>query len=192
MIIRPMKKTDTDEVIRLHKEIIKSPGSTIGNVYLEHLYHILVTQKERECYVAVENNHIAGFVAATNDLQKTNTQLSLLCQPRILWSVVWKILTGKLNIFETYEHTLFQQRIANRVSSGFYILALVTSPQHQRQGVAKKLIEKLADDAKQTNHPSLWVDTYADNVPANTFYHHVGFQPYKTYGKNVLYRKKLS
>lgn len=83
-----------------------------------------------------------------------------------------------------------QQKMDPKRRKELYIDELETKPRFQRMGVAKALMEKVFQVARQRNASAVWVLSIHDNLPANKLYRNFKLKDHKARVQMYAYTVK--
>ncbi len=186
MEIRKLDINDIEAVAKLHQANLDSPGSKIGRVYLIKFYRLfLVNPKFNNCFVALNKNKIIGVITTTTNLKKVK-----VFSIQIFIAIFLSIILGRIKISEIFNRLRFEIQITDHLQKSYlYIVILFVDKKFQRQGISRKLVEKIFQGEK---NQIIYVDTYLNNKKAIKFYKALNFKKVRQITDSLVLEYKIS
>lgn len=193
MTITRATQLDITDISRLHEKHLPSPSSAIGRAYLRILYRALLENPETNIgLVARDKGVIIGVLFATNDLGKTQKQITRALIPAGIPHVIRAVVFGRVSVVELWEIMRFESELLSTFPAPYAsIVTLFVMPTHRRHGVGQRLVRAVTNELQKQGVSRLQVDTQKDNVIAQQFYTTLGFSPVKEIVDSVVFLKKI-
>lgn len=184
---------DVDDIVRIHCDAFKGFFLTsLGTSFLNFYYKNFIRSEETVCMVAVENDCIVGFSAATMVCKGFNSRL-----------IKQNILSfGMLSITLLFTNPKALIRLAKNLTkkgdsvndkedyAELYSIGVDSS--QQGKGIGKKLLSKTEETLKNAGVERVSLTTdFDNNESAVGFYHSMGYQTlyeFVTYPNRKMYR----
>lgn len=191
--IRKASTEDVDEIVRIHCDaFIGFFLTSLGTSFLTFYYRCFVKSDETVSMVAIEDERVVGFSAATKVCKGFNSRLIkqnlfsfAMLSLKLLFTNPGALLRLVKNLTKKGDSVEDNEDYAELYSIG------VDSHQ-QGKGIGKKLLAKTEEVMKQegVERVSLTTD-YDNNESAVGFYHSMGYETlyeFVTYPNRKMYR----
>ncbi len=173
---------DVPAIVDIH--LLSFPGfflSSLGPVFLRHLYRGIVRDEAGFVFVVTLEDRIRGFVAGTTSPAGFYKRLLHRAWPQFVMASIPPLLR-KPRIIPKLLRSLKKPREEERTEASALLMSLAVDPQFQRTGTGRILLAHFCERcrAAAVNHVRLTTDgNHNDGV--NTFYARQGFQLLKTF-----------
>lgn len=184
---------DVDEIVRIHCDAFEGFFLTsLGTSFLTVYYHCFVKSAETVSMVAIEDDRVVGFSAATKECKGFNSRLIkqnlfsfAMLSLKLLFTNTGALLRLVKNLTKKGDTVKDNEDYAELYSIG------VDSHQ-QGKGIGKKLLAKTEEVMKQEGVEQVSLTTdYDNNESAVGFYHSMGYETlyeFVTYPNRKMYR----
>jgi ribosomal protein S18 acetylase RimI-like enzyme len=171
--IRPMLIGDVDAVTAIH--LVAFPRfflSFLGSRFLRELYRAIVTDEESIAFVAIDGEHVIGFVAGAGSSGFYRRAA------RRRWLRFGAVSLGAFLRKPSIAPRLLRALYAPPKTSGegALLMSIAVDPSVQRSGAGKLLTRAFIDGAGRRGATAVVLTTdKAGNDAVNAFYHAQGF-----------------
>ena len=190
--ITPLLEKDIQQAAQIHRTTIKSPGSAIGDPYLQNIYQWVIRNPTLGFGMAAkkrDTGDLVGSILVTFDREKFG---NVFVDPRVFLGLIFSIVSGRVSIHDFLQHRTFQQAVGHVYQKPYVsIQALSVAPSMQRMGIGRALVESVCKQAKRKNISHVYVDTLIVNKGAQKFYRSMGFNEIKRAEDSILYRLEV-
>jgi ribosomal protein S18 acetylase RimI-like enzyme len=181
-IVTAMKLDHVTNVVEVHLQSFQGFFLTfLGRDFLSELYRGVVTDSSGVAFVFIDDNHVAGFVAGTD--QPRGFYKRLLA--RRIWVFVSASIPAIIKKPAILPRLLRALSMPQQADSGEgcgTLMSIAVLPEAQGKGIGQKLVDAFLAEAARRGLKQVNLTTdKQDNNATNQFYQQYGFHLHRVY-----------
>ena len=190
MKIVPITAELLDDAVRVHREAFATyANARLGVRYARHFLNWFASREDTIALAAIgDAGEVLGYVTGARGaygypLSRAMWRvagLSMLLRPWVLVDRrIIRAVAARVRLWRR-PTTAPAQLPPPLVPPLVSLVAIGTSSQHRRAGVAAALVERFEEEARKLGAKTVRLTVYKSNVPARTLYERRGWQPLDT------------
>jgi ribosomal protein S18 acetylase RimI-like enzyme len=181
-----------NQIVDLHlRSLGSTPNSIVGRWLIHKLYLTVIKSRNVKVFIYEDYGKVLGFISVSNNLKELSKQISRTLNFFDIFRIIFRLIQSPSALIAQLKHRLFKMYVDPLLPKTYMcILTIAVDENYRRMKIGTKLIRQI-DKLVVKRNPTIFVDTYTNNIKALDFYQKSGYQKVYTVFGNTLLEKKI-
>lgn len=193
MSIKRLTPKDSLKAAYLHCHVLPDISATLGLSFVNSLYATLFKNPTHFSLGFWDKNDLRGVIVGSENMHITHRLLHSLFTPKIISSLITRVLAGRVSPFRLLQRILFENKTRQLLPKNYPSIVIVcVDKRYQRKGIGKTMVQRIVNYFREKKLNYLYVDTRTDNLQAINFYRKLGFKITSVAHNNIIFKIPLT